>query len=151
MFSKIINFFKEKEWIYTIIEDKTIAILGISGKNGKLQCIADVSEDEKKMIFFSVCNSNVSDDKKLLMCELLTRINHGKFLGNFEMDFEDGEIRYKTSIYYGDLELSNDVIENLIMTNIVTMDNALVSIMQLIFSDTSPIQAYNSIVEMKND
>ena len=151
MFSKIIDFFKEQGWIYTVIEDKTIAILGISGKNGKFQCIADVREDEKKIIFYSLCNSNVSEDKKILMCELLTRINHGKFSGNFEMDLNDGEIRYKTSIYYGNLELSKDVIENLIMTNIVTMDNALVSIMQLIFSDTSPIQAYNSIVEMKND
>ncbi len=147
MFSKIKKFFKKQEWIYTVIEDKTVAILGISGKNGQFQCIADVRENEKKIIFFSVCSINTPDNKKVLMSELLTRINHGKFLGNFEMDFNNGEIRYKTSIYFGDLDLSNDILENLIISNIATMDNSLVAIMQLIFSDISPIHAYESIEE----
>jgi len=30
--------------------------------------------------------------------EFLTRANYGLNIGNFEMDFQDGEIRFKTAI-----------------------------------------------------
>ena len=145
MFNKIIDFLKSQDWLYTIIEDQTIAILGISGKNGKFQCIADIRENEKRFVFYSICNANVPKEKQTLMSEFLTMVNQGIFLGNFEMNFDIGEIRYKTSFFYDNLELSNSVIKNMIITNIAMMDNSLTAIMQLIYSDISAIQATDLI------
>lgn len=145
MFQQIINFFKQKEWDYTHIKDKTIAILGISGENGKFQCVADIDEDEKKIIFLSVCSTNAPENKKIAIAELITRLNFGKFLGNFEMDYEDGEIRYKTSAYWGSVELDIEMIEMLIMTNIITMDTCLPGIMKVIYGDLTPLDAYNLV------
>ena len=149
MFNKIIDFFKSQDWLYTIIENKTIVILGISGKNGKFQCIADIREDEKRFVFYSICNANVPKEKQSLMSEFLTRINQGKFIGNFEMNFDNGEVRYKTSLFYDDYKLSSNTIQSMIITNIAMMDNSLTAIMQLIYNDILPIQALN-LVE-KND
>ncbi len=145
MFQEIINFIKQKEWAYTEIKGKTIAIFGISGENGKFQCVADVREDEKRFIFLTICSANVPENKKRNICELLTRLNFGNFLGNFEMDYQDGEVRYKTSIYWGDKGLDVEVIEMLFMTNIITMDNSLPGIMNIIYSDSTPLEAYNLI------
>jgi hypothetical protein len=143
MFEQIINFFRHKDWSFTQIKDKTIVILGISGKNGKFQLVADIRESEKQIAFFTICGINTPENKKPEICALLTRLNFGKFLGNFEMDYDDGEIRYKTSMYYGDIKLDDDVIERLVMTNIMTMDISLPSIMSLIYGDISPVEAYN--------
>jgi hypothetical protein len=145
MFNQIIDFFKHKEWEFTQIKGSTIAILGISGKNGKFQCVADVREEEKKLVFLSICGANAPENKKIEICELLTRLNFGKFLGNFEMDYEDGEIRYKTSIYWGNLLLDNDILDNLVMTNVITMDTSLPSILKVIYSDMTPSDAYNLV------
>ena len=145
MFQQIVEFFKQQEWQFTTIEDKTIALLGISGKKGKFQCVADVREDEKKFIFLSICGANVPENKRIQVNELLTRLNFGIFLGNFEMDFEDGEIRFKTSIYFGNSILSSEIIENLILSNISTMDSSLEGIMSMIYGNYSAMEAYQNV------
>lgn len=141
MYQQILNFFKQQNWEYTEIKGKTIAMLGISGENGEFQCIADVNEGEKRLLFLSFCNVNVPKEKRINMSELLTRLNFGQFLGNFEMDFEDGEIRFKTSMYFSHGSPELEVIENLIMTNIFAMDASMPAIFNLINENISPLQA----------
>lgn len=151
MLEKIINFIKKREWRFTSIEDEPRVIISISGFNGTFQCIADARENEEQFIFFSICSVNVPDDKKLLMCELLTRLNYGSFLGNFEMDYEDGEVRYKTSICCNSLELTDNILEHIIMINIVMMDTALTGIMKLIYGDITAKEAYDIIENIKSE
>jgi hypothetical protein len=142
MYQQILDFFKLQDWKYTEIKGKTIVMLGISGENGEFQCIADVNEVEKTLLFLSICSINVPEEKKLSMSELLTRLNFGKFLGNFEMDFEDGEIRYKTSLYFENESAQPQIIENIIMTNILAMDTSLPAILSVINETVTPLQAF---------
>lgn len=146
MFQQIINYLKEKDWVSSPIEDKTIVILGMSGKNGKFQCVIDVREQEHKIIFFSIFSSNIPENKRVGMAELLTRLNYEKFFGNFDMDFETGQVRYKTSFFYGNSLVNDDMIDNLIMTNIITMDLSLDGLMQYIYGGLTPQEAYSVIV-----
>lgn len=145
MLEKIINFISEKKWRFTLVEEDSRIAISISGNNGTFQCIADAKEDEERFIFLSICSANVPNDKRVVMSELLTRINYGSFLGNFEMDYEDGEIRYKTSICCKSSELTINIIEHIIMANIVMMDTSLIGIMKLIYGDISAKEAYNII------
>jgi hypothetical protein len=147
MFQQVIKYLKEKEWVYSPIEDKTVAILGISGNNGKFQCVIDVREQENKIIFFSIFGSNVPENKRVGMAELITRLNYEKFLGNFDMDFETGQVRYKTSLFYGNTLVDDDIIDNLIMANITTMDLSLEGFMQYIYGGLTPPEAYSAMKE----
>ncbi|MBQ8619597.1 MAG: YbjN domain-containing protein, partial [Clostridia bacterium] len=40
-------------------------------------------------------------DHRLAMAEYLTRVNWGMRNGNFELNMDDGEIRYKTYVHVG--------------------------------------------------
>ncbi len=151
MFNRIIEFYKKQDWAYTIVKDKQVVLLGISGKNGKFQFVVDVNEDKKRIVALSICNSNVPEAKMSYMSELLTQINYGKFLGNFELNFDDGEIRYKTSMYYSGTELSDDVIKNLLMVNIASMDTGLPAIMKLLYNEISPKDAIRCIETVEEE
>jgi hypothetical protein len=48
------------------------------------------------------------------VAEFLTRANSGMVIGNFELDFADGEIRYKTSIDVEGDKLSYAIIKRLV-------------------------------------
>ena len=37
-------------------------------------------------------------EERLPACELLMRANHGLMFGSFDIDFSDGEVRYKVSV-----------------------------------------------------
>ncbi len=135
------DFLKSQDWQFTQIQDKNVIFFGISGKNGNFQCYANLRENKKKFIFFSICGANTPLEKRLSMLELLNSFNYKLFFGNFEMDLEDGEIRFKTSVSYSNLDLNQHFIKELIMTNINIMDKSLAAIMKLMFGDISVEEA----------
>jgi hypothetical protein len=49
--------------------------------------------------------------KQQTIAKFITRANYGMSLGNFELDFNDGEIRYKTSIDVTDDRLNFALIQ----------------------------------------
>jgi hypothetical protein len=56
------------------------------------------------------------------IAEFLTRANYGMTISNFDLDFADREIRYKTSIdVQGDF-LSFELIKQLVYANVTMMD-----------------------------
>ena len=56
-------------------------------------------------------------------------------IGNFELDFDDGEIRYKTSIDVEGGELIDKMIDNLLRANLTTTDRYFGGLMELIYGD----------------
>ena len=67
--------------------------MGIGGKLNSCRMII-VAEDTG-IVFLAVCPINATEDSRASVAEYLTRANYGLKSGNFEMDFKDGEIRYK--------------------------------------------------------
>lgn len=131
------DFLKSQEWQFTQVEGKNILLFGISGNNGSFQCIANLIEEENKLIFFSVCGANTPLGKRKEMLELLNILNYELFLGNFIMDIQDGEIRFRTNISFNHVELNQNLIEELIISNISTMDRYLPSILGLMYGEIS--------------
>ncbi len=131
------DFLKSQEWQFTQVEGKNVLLFGIGGKNGKFQCIADLIEEENRLIFFSVCGANTPESKKQDMLQLLNSLNYQLFFGNFEMNLQDGEIRFRTSISLKHIELNRNFVEELILSNIITMDKSLPSIIGLMFGEIS--------------
>ena len=79
------------------------------------------------------------------MAEFLTRANSGMIIGNFELDFADGEIRYKTSIDVEGDSLSSSLIKRLVYANVTMMDEYLPGIMSVIYGDVEPKDAIAQI------
>jgi hypothetical protein len=131
------DFLKSQEWQFTQVIGKNVLLFGIGGKNGKFQCIADLIEEENRLIFFSVCGANTPESKKQDMLQLLNSLNYQLFFGNFEMNMQDGEIRFRTSISLNHIELNRNFVEELILSNIITMDKSLPSIIGLMFGEIS--------------
>jgi len=83
--------------------------------------------------------------KRQAVAEFLTRVNFGLFIGNFEMDFSDGELRYKTAIDVQDGQLTQEMIRKLVYSNVMMMDKYLPGIMSIIYAGTAPVEAVATI------
>lgn len=129
------DFLISQKWQFTQVEGKNVLLFGIAGKKGNFQCIADLIEEENRFIFFSVCGANTPTNKKEEMLELLNNLNYKLFFGNFEMDFQNGEIRFRTSVSFKNIVLNKEFVEELIMSNIIIMDKSLPSFMGLMFGE----------------
>ena len=64
---------------------------------------AQVVDEQDLILLYSVCPLRVPAERRPEVSQFLTGANYGLAAGNFELDFEDGEIRYKTVLHnYGD-------------------------------------------------
>ena len=72
--------------------------MNFKGEQGEWRCYTEIRETPPQFVFYSLCPVKAPTEKRQLIAEFLTRANYDLLIGNFEFDFEDGEIRYKTSI-----------------------------------------------------
>lgn len=145
IFETMVTFFEQDEWPYSQIDTESALRLIFQGSSGKWICYAQARETQQQFVFYSVCHATVPEEKRLIMSEFFSRANYGLIIGNFEMDFSDGEIRYKTSIDVENDRLTPALIKNLVYANVVTMDHYLPGIMAVIYASVSPSQAIAQI------
>jgi hypothetical protein len=141
MFDQLINFFTNDDWSFTRLQGQPILYTAIQGEHGEWNCYAHMREAQAQFVFYSICPIATPEDKRLAIAEFITRANSGMILGNFELDFEDGEIRYKTSIDVTDDYLSHALIEQLVYANVSMMDAYLPGIRSVIAGEASPAEA----------
>lgn len=146
LFDAMKQFFDEDEWNYNEMEGEPVLMMGFSGKNGNFQCYAKAREEQQQFLFYSVCGIKAPEDKLAKVAEFLTRANYGTVIGNFELDFSDGEIRYKTAIDVEGEALTFNLARNTVYPNVITMDRYLGGLMKCIYSDES---AADLIVEVE--
>jgi hypothetical protein len=67
----------------------------------------------------------VPEARRLEVSHFLTRANYGLADGNFELDFEDGEVRYKTVLHVQADELDGLALKRLLRSNGIAVETYL--------------------------
>ena len=145
LFDAMVDFFKTDDWPFIQLEDRPVLSMNFDGKNAKWTCFAQAREEQRQFIFYSVCPVNAPAEKRPALAEFITRANYGLIIGNFELDFEDGEIRYKTSLDAEDLALNGTVFKILVYANVSMMDQYLPGVMSILYSEISPREMIDQI------
>lgn len=121
----------------------------ISGESGSWTCFFVAREEAQRVSVYSQAPWYAPEHARPALAELLTRINYGLSLGNFEMDFSDGEIRFKTS---ADLSGSQQLIEligNLLNPNFAAMDMYLPALEAVRDGRLSVLDALDSVEDAR--
>lgn len=148
IFEEMINFFTADDWPFVQLSGQPALQISFQGENGKWNCYARARDEQQQFIFYSICPVNAPEEKRLAVAEFLTRANSGMMIGNFELDFKDGEISYKTSIDIEGDRLSTALIKRLVYANVMMMDEYLPGIFSVIYGNVSPADA---IAQIEND
>jgi len=145
IFNALIEFFEEDEWDFQWLQGLPVLSLGFGGRNGNWTCYAQAREPQQQFVFYSVVPVNAPADKLPALAEFITRANYGMILGNFEMDYEDGEVRYKTSVDVEGSALTPAMIRQMVYANVIIMDRYLPGIMRVIYGSFTPLEALESV------
>lgn len=145
LLDKVKQFLTEDDWKFEAVPDTTILRMGFKGDNGNWTVLAQSKEDYEQVFIYSVWTSNVSEDKRAAAAEYVTRANYGLPIGGFEMDLNDGEVRYKTSIDIEGGELTPTMIKNLLYLNVLTFDKYLGGLNKVVFGGVAAADAIKEI------
>lgn len=119
------DFFTEDDWAFGRVENRPILRMGFSGQNGNWTCYAQAREEDEQFLFYAICPLTIPENRRSAVSEYLTRANYGMVVGNFEMDLDDGEVRFKSSVDVQDVELSPALVRNAVYPAALMMDKYL--------------------------
>ena len=130
------------------LDGQAIFRLVFSTETAHLLCLAHARETEQQVLFYSLCPMRTADAQRAAVMELVTRINYGLVLGNFELDLSDGEVRFKTSLDLEnivDTEVRDELIGHLVYGNLAHMERYLPALLAVQSAARSPLDALGNI------
>jgi len=83
---------------------------------------AFVFEDEHRFVFLLHLATPAPKDRSAEVLEFIARANHGLVVGNWEMNVDSGEIRFRVGVDYGDQPFSGDLLVSAIRSAMKTTD-----------------------------
>jgi hypothetical protein len=98
-------------------------------------CIIEIRSDRPVLRCLLFLGCRVPEEKRQAAAELFTRINYGLQIGCFEMDFSDGEIRYRTGLDVSGGELAPEMVESVMSATVSTVERYHPAIMSFLWSD----------------
>ncbi len=114
--------------------------LSINGKHGSWLCLLRVFSQTERVVVYSVLPEAVPQAQIDRLLHMLARINYGLVLGNFEIDIDDGEVRYKTSLDAENMTLNATILRNLVYGNFFGMDLYIRAILAALAHPNRPIE-----------
>jgi hypothetical protein len=117
--------FVENGWPFSEVRGAPVLLSELSGALGRWKFYAQVVEAHDLILFYSVCPLRVPEDRRDEVSRFLTRANYGLAAGNFELDYEDGEIRYKTVLQLQGDGLDGITLKRLVRANGIAMETYL--------------------------
>jgi len=126
--------FKRENWNFRTIDERRYT-LNFRGKNSSYNFFAVIGETHNTLCICAILPIQAPANKLDKVAELLHRTNYGLLIGNWGLDFNDGEINYKICVDFHDFQPSPDYIDNMINQVLVMVDHYFPDIGAVIFAD----------------
>jgi hypothetical protein len=130
-----------------LVDDPTITVfrMAIALEHAKTDCIIDVRIPDKIVAVFIISPVSAPESGRKRVSEFLTMANYGLILGGFEMDMDDGELRYKSSFIYENEVGEEYEFKQHLFNALYTMDRYFPGIMAVLFTGLEPRVAISQI------
>ena len=145
IYQATLQFLKDDEWPHEEIDAFPALRTAFEGQNARWDCFARPLDDDDQLIFYSLCPELIPVNQRAQVMEYITRANFGLRMGNFEMNPDDGELRFKTSLDAEGVTPPQEMIKAVIYGNVTTMDIYLPGVLAILHADATPIQALSDV------
>ncbi len=138
MLDLVLQFCQEDQWIYQKMEKKPAIRAGYRGEHGTWIVYASVDEENRILTFYSLLGLNIPPGNRAAVGEYLTRVNYILRVGNFEMDLDTGDVRFRTSLEAPESDPSLAMVRRLAYANVQTIDHYFPGVLAVVHSGLSP-------------
>jgi hypothetical protein len=118
----ITDFLKNDNWPIAVHPENTNIIATKYKASAGIWICEAIIDNHDRFIFYSVAPDLTPKEYLPEVSEYLMRINDKLAVGNFEVNYDTGQVCMKTSIDFEGIELSHAIIKNIIYANVKTMN-----------------------------
>jgi hypothetical protein len=114
--------FVENGWPFAEVQGAQVLVSDLSGPRGRWKFYAQAIPEHELVLLYSICPVRVPPERRSEAAQYITRVNYGLAAGNFELDFEDGELRCKTTLHVRGDEVDSAVLKKAVAANGLAME-----------------------------
>jgi len=150
----IFNTLNNDGLVFQIIRDQpdqVVLSLGIGLENGRCDAYVDMRIQDNQVIVLTVCPTIIPENKRERASEFITRANANLIIGCFDLNFNSGQIRYKSNYIFDETsEKPEEIFMKHLYTTFNMMDKYLPGIMSVVFGNSLPNDALSQIENFIN-
>ena len=138
------DFLDNDDWHYSFDNENGLFRFGVTlpGKMRNLQYVVDINERDYNVYAMSPVSADQEEPETMRqMAEFVCRANYGLRDGNFELDFRDGDLRYKCYMNCNGSMPSREMVETTIKCPATMFERYSKGILQILFNDMSAADA----------
>lgn len=148
LYRALIDFLRDDDWpVAEEDESERSFAVAVEGTNGRWVCVGQIARARPVLQFWSLVPVFVPPGARPAVAEYLHRATCGVFTGGFQFDWDEGDVRFLTSIDLGDDgpdmpdELLRPMLRQMVYLNVSTADRYLPGLMQVIHAGVAPADA----------
>lgn len=143
LFEQVGIWLEANDWRYSENTEKGYYSLQIECDPGSVRMIIDTDEKEGSnfLLAYVVYPVRVPEARRQAVMELITRTNYKMTLGNFEMDFGDGEIRFRGSLDLVGQGFTDESIERVFTYSLRMANRLYAPLLGVSFGEIAPSDA----------
>jgi hypothetical protein len=123
-------------------EEKDSVLFSVAGENGHWTVRVQVLEEMERVLIASSPGVNCPESRRATLCEFLNRLNWDIMQGNFDMDMNDGETRFRTCLDCAGQPLTESLLDLFFCLHFTTLDHYFLSLMRVIYGQLSAEEAF---------
>jgi hypothetical protein len=148
-YEKLVHHLDEHDLRYRANSDAGSITADFQGEVGTYRFIASIDEDGELFQVFCCSPVLVPEGARPSVAEAITRANYGLRLGKFEMDCDDGELRFQIGHVLSDGVLDDRIIARSIGTAMGMLDRYLPAFLSVIYGNEPPKDAIGHVEQLE--
>jgi hypothetical protein len=144
-YEKLIQHLDNQNVRYLTGNDDRSICADFRGGVGTYRIVARVDADDNLFQVFGQSPVRVPEGCRPAIAEALVRANHGLKVGKFELDFDNGDLRFQAAQILLDDSLEDETIRRLMGTAMAMLDIYLPAILSVIYGNELPKDAIRDV------
>jgi hypothetical protein len=140
-YEKLIQHLDGRDVRYQANDDRGSICADFRCEVGTYRVIAMVDQDGSLFQVFGYAPLRVPEGARPAIAQTIVRANYGMRVGKFEMDFDDGELRFQASQILTEEGLDDEVIDRMMATTMSMLDLYLPAVLSVIYGNELPEDA----------
>ncbi|MDR1076666.1 MAG: YbjN domain-containing protein [Xanthomonadaceae bacterium] len=142
---EMIQSLENDNWTYDYHPDRNLIYTGVKGKKSHYRLIMSANEKSQTVCVMTVHPTLTPEERRAAMAEFLTRANYGLTVGNFEMDFRDGEVRYRVGYDVEGGRFTAKMADNMVICAYTMMDRYAAGLVGLVHQGKTVLEAIEAV------
>ena len=119
----VVGYLTERHWPY---EDRgDVIVTPVLASSESWPAFFEIRDQHQQLIVYSLVPVAVPVERRTDAALYIARANYGLAIGNLDIDIDDGEVRFRTSVDVEGAEISAPIIDHLFLANIMGVEQFL--------------------------